>query len=114
MSVLKKEILSLLQSAAKPIKRKYLLAHLRMIFPALTDREMRSEIEALITIDGELIESSHRGYNLIRTVEEKDRAIKYLKAKAFSLFERANCIEKNWTNNVLSELDEKIQLKLFA
>ena len=45
---------------------------------------------------------------------EKERAIKYLKAKAFSLFERASCIEKNWTNNVLSELGEKeFQLNLF-
>src|SRR3990167_8545302 len=99
---LKKEILSLLQSSDKPIKRKYLLTHLKIVCPDITDREMRSEIERMITMDGELIESSHLGYSLIRTVEEKERAIKYLKAKAFSLFERASCIEKNWTNNVLA------------
>ena len=113
MPLLKKEILSLLQSADKPLKRKNLLVHLRMIFPALSDREMRGEIETLITIDGALIESSHLGYSLIKTEEELNRAIKYLKAKAFPLFERVNCLKRNWTNNVLSELDEKIQLELF-
>jgi len=115
MPLLKKEILSLLQSADKPIKRKYLLAHLRIVCPNVTDREMRNEIEMLITIDGELIESSHLGYSLIRSLEEMERARKYLKAKAFSLFERAGCIEKNWTNNVLTKSDKKeFQLNLFA
>ena len=115
MSLLKKEILSLLQSAAKPIKRKYLLAHLQIVCPDITDREMRSEIERMITMDGELIESSHLGYSLIKTEEQLNRAVKYLKAKAFPLFERVNCLKKNWTNNVLSKSDKKeFQLNLFT
>ena len=113
MSLLKKEILSLLQSADKPLKRKNLLVHLRMIFPDISDREMRGEIETLITIDGELIESSHLGYSLIRTVEEKERAKKYLQEKISALCIRRNSIERNWTNNVLKESDKKIQLDLF-
>ena len=110
---MKKEILSLLQLAQKPIKRKELLAHLKIIFPDISDREMRGEIETLIIIDGALIESSHLGYSLIRTVEEKERAKKYLQEKISALCIRRNSLEKNWTNNVLSELDKKIQLNLF-
>ena len=110
---LKKEILSLLQSSDKPIKRKYLLTHLKIVCPDITDREMRSEIERMITMDGELIESSHLGYSLIRTNEEKERAKKYLQEKISALCIRRNSLEKNWINNVLSGPDKKNQLNLF-
>lgn len=77
------------------VKRKELLAHLHSLGMDVTDRLMRKEIESLIE-DGFLISSSEKGYKIIKSEEELKDAVAYLKAKAFPLFHRAECLEKSF------------------
>lgn len=84
----------------KSVKRRELLSHLHSIGVQTSDREMRCEIEQLI-VDGFAIASTVKGYKIIRTKEELEDAVKYLKAKAFPLFSRAEKLEHNFNSGKL-------------
>lgn len=75
----------------------------------LTDRLLRKHVELLIVEGKYCIQSSEKGYSLITTPEDLEAAKKYLKAKAFSLLSRADCLESNFKINKLNT-----QLPLFA
>mgnify|MGYP001612653180 FL=1 len=80
----------------RPIKRAELLNYLRSMDYTTTDREMRAVIEDMCITDGYSIASSEQGYAIIHTEEELDKAMKYLKAKAFPLFKRADSLQKSF------------------
>lgn len=82
------------------VKRKELLEHLHGLGMVVSDREMRLHVESLI-IDGFAIASTVRGYKIIRTKEELEDAVRYLKAKAFPLFSRAEKLEINFNSGKL-------------
>ena len=60
-----------------------------------SDRAMRLEIEELIK-EGACIASSEKGYELIRTREQLEKAKAYLRSKAEAIAVRANYLEKNF------------------
>lgn len=74
-----------------------------------TDRELRKHVETLITEEKYCIQSSEKGYSLITTPEDLEAAKKYLKAKAFSLLSRADCLDENFRIGKLNT-----QLPLFV
>lgn len=61
----------------------------------LTDRQLRKEVEHLITKQGYAIASSEKGYSLITTNEQLDEAVFYLNSKANALHLRAKCLKEN-------------------
>jgi len=61
----------------------------------LTDRQLRRELELLITKNGFAIASSEKGYSLITTNEQLQEAIDYLNSKAMALHERAKFLRVN-------------------
>lgn len=56
----------------------------------ISDRQMRRTIEEMITEDGYLIASGEQGYYIIHNSTQLADAQKYLRAKAFPLFNRAS------------------------
>lgn len=101
---IKKSIANIIQGDDNGIKRHQLLASLVHSGYSITDRKMRALVEELINEDGFAIESSEDGYRIIKNAEQLKIAIKYLKNKAFPLFERANNLKKNFYN------DKSVQL----
>lgn len=61
----------------------------------LTDRQLRKEVEHLVTRQGFAIASSEKGYSLITSNEQLTEAIDYLNSKASALHERAKCLRLN-------------------
>lgn len=96
---MKASIIKYLQDSHTPVKRHDLLAYLHSIGHDCTDREMRATIEDMCINSGHPIASSERGYAIIHNVEELDNAMRYLKAKAFPLFKRADSLQKNFYKN---------------
>ena len=103
-NVIKKKIAEIIQNNDAGIKRHQLLALLIQNGYSIPDRKMRALVEELINEDGFAIESSEDGYRIIKNSEQLKTAIKYLKNKAFPLFERANNLKKNFYN------DKSVQL----
>lgn len=68
----------------------------------VTDRRLRVTVEKMITEDHYGISSSEAGYSLIRTKEDLDEAVRYLKSKAFALLNRADSLEENFQIGKLS------------
>lgn len=95
------EIIEILH-LAKHTKRAQLREQLTAKGYYLTDRILRKHVENLITDEKYCIQSSERGYSLITTPEDLEAAKKYLKAKAFSLLSRADCLESNFRINKLN------------
>lgn len=75
----------------------------------LTDRLLRKHVEVLITDGKYCIQSSEKGYSLITTPEDLEAAKKYLKAKAFSLLSRADCLDENYK---IGKLTNQLTLSL--
>lgn len=92
----KKKIAEIIGKYNEGIKRHQLLSLLSQKGYPMADRKLRSFVEDLINSDGYAIESSEDGYRMIHTAEQLRTAIKYLKNKAFPLFERANNMQKNF------------------
>ncbi|KKN74612.1 hypothetical protein LCGC14_0388140 [marine sediment metagenome] len=86
----KGEILAVLKRGT--IKRHTLLDALPFY---ISDRRMRDYVAELIK-DGQCIQSSNDGYTLIESETQLAEAEKYLRSKAFPLFERANTLRKNF------------------
>ena len=80
----------------RPVKRAELLNYLQSMNYNITDREMRAVIEDMCITNGYSIASSERGYSIIHTEDELLKAMKYLKAKAFPLFKRADSLQKSF------------------
>lgn len=91
-------IIGYLKDAGRPVKRRELLQYLRAAGQDITDRAMRREVEMLITRDGELIQSSERGYHLINSEEDLMEAMEYLTHKAEAIAIRKNCLLRNYRN----------------
>jgi hypothetical protein len=106
---MKTEILGILQKYPI-IKKQQLLSQLAVSDGIIThERQVRQAIEELIK-DGELIQSSERGYSLITTEQQLAEARTYLKKKATSIAVRYNCLTRNW--NAKFQQDKK-QMELF-
>lgn len=95
-SVVKKKISDLIINVSGAVKRDEIIAHLLKLGYDVPERKVRSIIEELINEDGLAIESSEIGYELIKSAEQLKEAIKYLRNKAFPLFERASNLKKNF------------------
>lgn len=93
---IKDSISHYLQYKNHPIKRKELLFELRLIFPDITDRQMRKEIEEMIIKDGYCISSSEKGYQFIKNRQQLEDAKKYLFSKCEAIAIRKNCLERNF------------------
>lgn len=103
-NIVKKKIYDLIKNTNESVKRDKIIADLLKLGYDIPERKVRSLIEELINKDGLAIQSSETGYQLIQDSEQLMEAIKYLKNKAFPLFERANNLKKNFYN------DKSIQL----
>lgn len=88
----------------KTVKRRELLIHLHSMGVHTTDRIMRLEICSMINEDGHPIASTESGYKLIRTQDDLEKAISYLKKKAYPLFDRANSLYKNFNKDKTGQL----------
>jgi len=106
---MKEKIIEFLKNN-KSLKRPQLLFLLRELGFVLTDREMRSTIEEMITLNGFCIRSGNDGYSLITSRAELDLAVAYLNSKAEAIAIRKNCLTKNFR----IETNESIQQTLFA
>lgn len=93
-----------------PIKRKDLLDVLKLVHPDLTDRQMRKEINQMITTDGYCIQSSNLGYSVIRNIDDLKNAMEYLKAKSKPIAIRANCLLHNFNRKF--QANEQITMDL--
>lgn len=102
--ILKTKISNLIKGADGSIKRDQIITVLTKEGYETPERKVRQIIEQLINEDGYAIQSSEDGYQLITNAEQLKTAIKYLKNKAFPLFERANNLKKNFYK------DKSIQL----
>ena len=96
-------------STAGTIKRKNLLLILHDEGFKCTDAEMREQVEQMVKEDGYLIASTTKGYKIITTFEDAERAAKYLKQKGIACIERASAIMESWNKNKSGE-----QIKLFV
>ncbi|MEK6879596.1 MAG: hypothetical protein AABY22_08315 [Nanoarchaeota archaeon] len=101
---MKPHIYNYLKSNPKPVKRRELLVHIRVIMGAhITDRLMRKTIEQMILVDGYTIQSSEKGYSLITTEQQLFESMKYLESKAESIAIRKNCLLRNFRNKFKKE-----------
>lgn len=103
---MKPHLLSYLTQSKTPVKKQELLNYLRSMGWETTERQVRKMIEELIH-EGELIEASERGYQIITTFEQLERARVYLDEKAEAIAIRKNLLLSNWNNKY------KIELTLF-
>lgn len=103
-SVVKKKISDMIINANRAVKRDEIIVYLLRIGYEVPERKVRSIIEELINEDGLAIESSEIGYELIKSAEQLKEAIKYLKNKAFPLFERASNLNKNFYKDKSKQL----------
>ena len=101
---LKNKIASLITNSKGALKRYDLISALARMGYEVPERKVRSIIEELINEDGLAIESSETGWEMIKDAEQLKKAIKYLRNKAFPLFQRANSLKRNFHN------DKSIQL----
>lgn len=108
---MKTEIYNYLKNSLAPVKRSILLNHLIKLGYEITDRKLRSTVEEMITEDGYVIESSEKGYNIIRTQEQLERAMAYLDSKASSIAVRKNFLLKNFNTMMEKENKPTIPLK---
>lgn len=93
---MKTEIYNYLKQSQLPVKRSILLDHLIKKGYEITDRKLRSTVEEMITKEGFVIESSEKGYCLIRTEEQLEKAMQYLNSKNEAIAIRKNSLLKNW------------------
>lgn len=103
-SVVKKKISDLITNTSGAVKRDEIIAYLLKLGYEVPERKVRSIIEELINEGGLAIESSEVGYELIKSAEQLKEAIKYLKNKAFPLFERASNLNKNFYKDKSKQL----------
>ncbi len=82
-----------------PIKRANLLYALRYYGYNITDRQLRKEVELLITHDGKCIASSQDGYSIIESMQDLEDAMKYMRKKALPILTRAKHLHKNFTKD---------------
>lgn len=75
----------------------------------LSDREVRKHVEQLIKEEKFCIQSSAKGYSLIITKDDLEKAVSYLDKKSASISIRKNCLLRNFAEGKLNE-----QLPLFA
>jgi len=75
----------------------------------IPDREVRQIVEHLITEDHYCISSGQKGYSLITTLEDLEKAKSYLEKKAAAIAVRKNCLERNFREQKL-----KPQLEMFV
>ena len=108
---MKNEIYKYLQESQRPIKRPELLGHMQRLGYEITDRKLRSTIEEMITQKDSVfcVESSEKGYSIIRTQEDLDRAKEYLQNKIEALCIRRNSLERNF--NTMQEAKSEPILK---
>lgn len=92
---MKELILKVITESKTPITRFNVLQKARYRYLDLTDREMRRLVVELIT-DGHLIQSSAKGYSIIKTPHDMSEAVGYMKAKAKAISTRGNMLVKNW------------------
>lgn len=78
------------------VKRKDLLKYLRDLGHDITDRTMRATVEAMVVQDAMPIQSSEKGYKIIRNEQDFKDAISYLDAKAKAIAIRKNCLISNY------------------
>ena len=104
---MKEIILQILKNRNIPIKRFDLRTALIDSGINTTDRAMRREIELIITRDGECIESSERGYMLIRDGNQLNRAMNYLNSKSVALAVRKNYLIHNFFKKQKNKKNEK-------
>lgn len=90
-------------SQSKFTKRKELLIYLHSQNISISDREMRAEIESMIVDGGYAIASSEKGYSIISTVEQMEKAMKYLDKKAAAIAIRKNCLLRNCKFKIIQE-----------
>lgn len=101
-------ILSRLKESNKPVKKRELILYVESILnEKVSEREARKAIEELIQ-DGELIESSEKGHQLITSFEQCQRARDYLNQMIEALAIRRNTLLKNWNAR-----NPNIQIDLF-
>lgn len=101
---IKKMISDLIVNSSEAVKRADLIANLRRLGYEVPERKVRSIIEELINEDGLAIESSETGWEMIKDAEQLKKAIKYLRNKAFPLFQRANSLKRNFHNDKSMQL----------
>jgi hypothetical protein len=95
MDKIKTDILTKLETES-PVKRLMLLKYLTQCGHIITDRQMRKTIEEMIIKDGCRIGSHNsKGYFIIKSENELDEALKDLRTKAKSLFNRASKLVTN-------------------
>src|SRR5687767_12263928 len=85
----------------KHMKRSELLHALIGKGFVMSDRDMRLTIEHMIKDDHYCIQSSEKGYSLITTLEDLEKAKSYLEKKAASIAVRKNCLERNFREQKL-------------
>ena len=108
-------ILEVLAGRELPIKRRELLKviHEHQNSTELSDRKMRLEIESLIKDCDIAIQSSERGYQLIKSSKQLNEAVIYLDLKSKSISIRRNFLKRNF--ELMKKMDYKfIQPELFA
>lgn len=95
---MKNEIYIYLKNSQLPVKRSILLDHLIKKGYDVTDRKLRSTVEEMITDEDSIycIESSEKGYSIIQTDEEEERAYQYMTSKIEALCVRRNCNRRNY------------------
>lgn len=104
---MKTEIYNYLKQSQLPVKRSILLDHILKLGFETTDRALRSTVEEMIKENGYCIESSEKGYSLIKNQQELERAMAYLSSKAEAIAVRKNYLLKNF-NAIQEEKNQPI------
>lgn len=103
-SLVKRHIVEFIRKSEEPVKRHEIIQHLANINCGTAERKVRSLIEELINEDGVCIQSSEEGFQMIESEHQLKTAIKYLRNKAFPLFERASSLQKNFYRDKTKQL----------
>lgn len=92
-----------------PVNRKDLLWCLRDNGFKISDREMRDHIHHMITDEGYCIQSSSKGYQLIRSKEQLDGAVRYIDSYIRESAERKRMLIENYEK----QRSGLVQLEMF-
>lgn len=84
--------------------RKQMLDQLHSRGWYVSDRNMRATVESMIVDDHYCIQSSSKGYSLIRDEKDLQNAMVYLDKKAAPIAVRKNCLLRNFRENKVGQL----------
>ena len=78
------------------VKLKQISAYLSMHGFEVGEREIRMTIRELIKVDGLCLQSSTKGYKLVRQSEDYASALKFIEGYIWELFDRRKDLKRNW------------------